>query len=466
MRTKAKTANQTIISIVIGTISVIVSLILVIANLLSKSWSTMSMISVGGYVLLLLGLLFTYIVMFHRELIESKNKSLLFVTVYIIVLVLMVFMADSVPFYLIPIPIAGMLIAVLIDIKLGIIMNLVLSIIGCLIMTLNIEFALFYIISGSFSCLLITKAKQRQNMIYIALYLIGINVLTVLVYNLYYAKTLLYLDFLYAGISAVIAVIITIGSLPLWETIFDVVTPLKLLELSNSNQKLLKRLLLEAPGSYHHSQMVANLAETAAIDIGADALLTRTGALYHDIGKLRNPGYFVENQNGENPHDDIAPEASANIIINHVKDGVKIATEYRLPKSIINIIREHHGDALVQYFYYKAKQQSEGEVDEQDFRYAGPKPQSNEAAIVMLADCVEAYVRSLPEKDRTLDRIEQIVTEMIESRLDEGQLDECDLKIKELKGLKTSFIKVYKGLYHERIQYPGNTVDGDENDDH
>jgi putative nucleotidyltransferase with HDIG domain len=323
---------------------------------------------------------------------------------------------------------------------------------------LSIEYILFFIISGSVGTFLITTAKERQKIFYVALYMIFVNAFLVVLISLVTSRTSFDFDIyvmINAVVNAALSVIITTGSMPLWETVFDVMTSYKLLELTNSNQKLLQRLMIEAPGTYHHSQMVANLAETATADIGGNALLARTGALYHDIGKLKNPEYFTENQNGTNPHDELSPDSSAKIIIAHVSDGVAMAKESNLPKSVVDIIAQHQGDTTVRYFYYQAKEHSDGfEIDEKLFKYAGPKPGSNEAAIVMLADCVEAYVRALNESDRTMTVIDNVIKEIINGKLADNQLEACELKISELTIIAKAFRKVYNGMYHERVKYP------------
>lgn len=259
----------------------------------------------------------------------------------------------------------------------------------------------------------------------------------------------------YLGIAnGVLSTVITTGFLPFFENIFRVTTPIKLLELSNPNQPLLRRLLLEAPGTYHHSIIVGNLAEAAAEVIGADSLLVRVAAYYHDVGKTKRPYFFVENQlMQDNPHDKLAPTLSTLIITSHIKDGVDMASRSGLPESVINIIREHHGTTLVPYFYHKATESAKEElVDEKEFRYVGPKPQTTESAIVMLADSVEAAVRSLSRP--TPGRIEGLIRKIIKERLQDGQFDECDLTLKDLDAVANAFVRVLSGIYHPRIEYP------------
>ncbi|MCT4544075.1 MAG: HDIG domain-containing protein [Vallitalea sp.] len=457
MPTKKKGSKVNLLTIFIAIITGLATIISVLVALNSNN--TYKNIGIAGFIVLLFVLLYIYIYYYNRTFFKYKNKTLLYTCIYIIVMVPVVFM-NKLPYLLIPIPIAGMLIAMMIDNRLGIITNLVLTIVGLLVSGNGIEFFIFYVISGSLACLVISQAKKRNKIVFISAFLVIINVILVLLINLYKYGSLTNLqltDIFYGILNSIFSVIITIGSLPLWETLFDVATPVKLLELTNSDHKLMQRLLIEAPGTYHHSQMVSNLAQTAANDIGCNALLAKTGALYHDIGKLKNPIYFTENQNGVNPHDDLDPISSAKIIINHVDYGVKLATENHLPKPIRSIIKQHHGNTLVKYFYHEAKENSDGfVVDENEFKYNGPKPQTNEAAIIMLADCVEAYVRALPESKRTLTNIEVCIDEIINNKFQEGQLNECNLKIKELPIIGYSFMKVYNGLYHERVEYPND----------
>lgn len=255
-------------------------------------------------------------------------------------------------------------------------------------------------------------------------------------------------------LSGLLSAVLTIGFLSLFETVFDILSPLRLLELSNPNHPLLRRLLVEAPGTYHHSVMVANLAESAAEAIGADGLLARVGAYYHDIGKVKRPQFFIENQmQMGNPHDKISPHLSKTIILAHPKDGVELLAEHRIPKPIRDIAAQHHGTTLLKYFYHKAKElNGENQVLEEDFRYPGPKPQFKEAAIVGIADCIEASVRSLSRP--TPGRIEALVRKVIRERLEDGQFNECDLTLKELETIGNSICETLKGIFHARIEYP------------
>ena len=240
---------------------------------------------------------------------------------------------------------------------------------------------------------------------------------------------------------------------PVLETLFRLPTPSKLLELANPNQPLLRRLLIEAPGTYHHSIIVANLAEAAAEKIHANPYLARTAAYYHDIGKLKRPGYFKENQMGENPHDHTDPYVSAAILTSHTRDGVLLAQKYHIAPEIQDIIAQHHGDTPVMFFYHKALQLSNGSaIDINDFRYTGPRPKTKEAAIVMLADTIEAAVRSMP--DPTPRAIDNFIERLVRGKLEDGQLSDCMLSFRDIDGICEAFSSVLKGVFHERIEYP------------
>lgn len=256
----------------------------------------------------------------------------------------------------------------------------------------------------------------------------------------------------YALANGFLAAVVTIGVLPFLEQLFGLVTPIKLLELANPAQPLLRRLQLEAPGTYHHSIMVGNLAEAAAEAIGADALLVRVGCYYHDIGKLRRPVFFVENQIGiENPHERMAPSLSALTVSSHVRDGLELAKEYALPQAVADFIPQHHGTALLTYFFHQALEKGES-FDEMAFRYDGPKPQTSETAIVMLADAVEAAVRSLNRP--TPDRLEEVVRRLIREKLEDRQLDECGLTFRDLDRIALAFVRILGGVLHPRLEYP------------
>ncbi len=253
--------------------------------------------------------------------------------------------------------------------------------------------------------------------------------------------------------GAIIASLLSMGFQPLFEAVFNLATPSKLMELANPNQPLLRRLLIEAPGTYHHSIIVANLSEAAAEAIGANPLLARVGSYFHDVGKLKRPLYFKENQMGENPHDRTDPYVSSAIVTAHARDGLQMAKKYRLPMEIEKIIMEHHGDTPVMYFYHKALQSAGGNpVDIKDFRYDGTRPTMKESAIVMLADTIEAAVRSMP--DPTPQSIEAFIEQLVRGKLEDGQLSDSPLTLRDIDKICEAFTTVLIGVFHERIEYP------------
>ncbi len=258
-----------------------------------------------------------------------------------------------------------------------------------------------------------------------------------------------------ALISGVASGVLAFGAIVMLGHLFRITTVFELRELADPNHPLLRQLLLRTPGTYHHSLLVANLAERAAEVIGADPLVARVGSYYHDIGKMRNPLAFIENQTGTNPHDELDPAVSASIVSAHVRDGLALADRYRLPPQIREIIPGHHGTSLIRYFYQLAQQRGLA-VDESSFRHPGPKPRSKEAGIVMLADGTEAAVRSLAEK--TPERIGEMVERIVGEKLTDGQLDDCDLTLRDVQRVKEAFRELLAGVYHERIPYPEDRI--------
>lgn len=258
-------------------------------------------------------------------------------------------------------------------------------------------------------------------------------------------------NIIYSVLSGVLTGVFSLGLLPYFENSFNILTNMKLLELSNFSNKLLKELLLIAPGTFHHSIMVGALSEAGAEAIGANAILCRVASYYHDIGKMKRPKYFVENQQGiTNPHNNLKPQISALIITSHRKDGYILGKQYGLPKEILDIILEHHGTTLVQYFYYKALE-SGADILEKDFRYAGPRPRSKESGVIMLADTIEAAVRAT--SDKRMESIEKLVRYLIKSKVEDGQLNDCGMTFEEIEKVTQSFLNILKGIYHERIKY-------------
>ena len=356
--------------------------------------------------------------------------------------------------FLVPVGLAGLLVTLLVDPRVALIMSIMLSVLVSVLYGLDGRVFVVALAGGISAVYSVSKVSQRSDLTRSGFIVGGIGFVTMVTLGLL-RSDMFVIQYSFLGVlNGIVSAVGTIGLLPYLETLFTITSSIRLLELSNPNHPLLRKLLMEAPGSYHHSILVGNLAEAAAEAIDADPLLVRVGAQYHDIGKTKRPYFFVENQfGGENPHDKISPTLSTLIIISHVKDGVELAKEYQLPPVIIDFIKEHHGTDLVKYFYQKALENAQGEpVDEQDFRYPGPKPQSKETAVVMLADGVEAAVRSLSRS--TPGRIEGLVRRLIKDRLESGQLDESNLTLRDLDKIADAFVRVLTGIFHKRVEYP------------
>lgn len=365
--------------------------------------------------------------------------------------------------YLVPVAAASMLLAILLDTKLALLVVAILSGFVGIVTGNELRFALFGFVSGTVAIYSVSKLSQRSDLAKAGLvYISSVNVLAILSVELVTRgvnTTALAVGALVGLLNGIFSAVLTIGVLPYLESAFGITSAVKLLELANPGQPLLKKLLMEAPGTYHHSIIVGNLAEAAADAVGGDSLLVRVGSYYHDIGKLRRPYFFIENQlSGENPHDKLNPNLSTLIITSHTKDGVDMAREHKIPKPIVDIIEQHHGTSLVSFFFYSAldKEKNERGITEEDFRYEGPKPQSKEAALVMMADSVEAAVRSLQKP--TPGRIEGLVRRVIKDKLQDGQLDECDLTFRDLDIIATAFVRVLSGIFHSRVEYPETVI--------
>jgi cyclic-di-AMP phosphodiesterase PgpH len=320
-----------------------------------------------------------------------------------------------------------------------------------------------YVLAGGVASLLaITSAERLNAFVRVFAALAASNVLVVTAFSLLDQRDAAAIAQLggMGLVNAALSVILAVGSFAILGNLFGIMTVFQLLELANPSNRLLRRLLLETPGTYHHSVMVGNLAERAAETIGADPLLARVAAYYHDIGKMKNPLAFIENQAGaHNIHDDLTAETSARIISGHIRDGIDLGYEHNLPVQVIGFIPQHHGTSVMSYFHGKALREVGGREDlvaEATFRYPGPKPQSREAAILMLADGVEASVRALDDKDEA--SIRAMVDRIVDGRLEDGQLDDAELTLKNIAQIKEAFVAQLLGMYHSRIKYPDNVV--------
>ena len=355
--------------------------------------------------------------------------------------------------YLIPVAMGTMLITILLDVRLGLVIDIILAIfVG--MYTENSAFAVVALIGGLTGSLGVATLGQRSDISRTALSISAVNACLIIGLGMIQSQSpdVIIFGVIFGVFNGLISSIFTMGVLPYLENIFGITTSIKLLELANPSQPLLKKLMTEAPGTYHHCIMVGNLGEAAAEAIGANGLEVRLGAYYHDIGKLKRPYFFAENQfSGNNPHNNMTPQLSTLIITSHVKDGIEMAKEAKLPPIIIQMIAQHHGDSLVSFFYSKAKE-TDPQAKERDYRYEQPKPQTKEAAILMMADTVEAAVRS--KKNATPGQIEGFIRTLIKGKLNDGQFDECELTFRDLELIAEAFARVINGIYHKRIEYP------------
>ncbi|MFU0825389.1 HD family phosphohydrolase [Clostridium sp.] len=413
-------------------------------------------LNIAALVLLVMFLQWFYIYKYYKEIYNDYSKLILLNILTCISILLGRTISIISPF-LIPLACIPMLITLLINYKISIASSIINCILLSAVSQFNIEITLLAILNSILGAVVLKRIQQRNDILYASLFIGVMN--TILTFTVGFLLSNNVIEVLkrsgYSFIGSIMAAILTIGFLPFFESTFDIVTNIKLLELSNPNHPVQKKLLLEAPGTYHHSVLVANLAEVAAEQVGGNPVLARVAAYYHDIGKIKRPMFFKENQVGrDNPHNKINPNLSTLIITSHVKDGIEIAKEYKLPKVIRDAIEQHHGTSLVKYFYVTAKNNSERpeEIKEEDFKYSGPKPNSKENAILMLADGVEAAVRSISEP--TKGKVQEMVNNIIKARLNEGQLDNCDLTLKDLDKIRAAFLKALSGIYHQRIEYP------------
>lgn len=403
-----------------------------------------------------------YLYKYYRYIFDDYGKLVLISILNCIALLLARTISLISP-YLIPLACIPMLLNLLINYKISITISIINTLLISGIVDFNIEITLLAVLNAVLGAMILRKMQARNDILYSSLYISIINVIVTFSIGVLLSNNLLGVlqRSLLSGVGGLITAVLTIGLLPFFESTFDIVTIIKLLELSNSNHPLLKKLLLEAPGTYHHSILVANLAEVAAEEVGGNPVLARVGAYYHDIGKIKRPYFFKENQmGGDNPHNKISPNMSTAIITSHVRDGIELAKEAKIPKVIQDIIEQHHGNSLVKYFYLTMKNSSSSpeEINEENFRYNGTIPKSKEAGIIMLADSVEAAVRSI--NDPTKIKIEEMVNNIVKDRLSDGQLDDCDLTLRDIEKIRKAFLKALTGIYHQRIEYPSDKNEG------
>lgn len=420
------------------------------------------------FVLIAMGLLLI-ITRRSQETEQKKTTALLVLAAVITISLTFMKLLDAVSgnfdveiAFLFPTALAGMIVRMLINERTAIFVTILTAAsAGIMLQTgyspiLQMETVLYILFGGLAGVYLIERDDRRARLLQTSLFVAIANSLFIGFYLLIsqsqYDMAEVGYYFAAAVISGLLSGALTIGLLPFFEWAFGLISPMRLIELANPNHPLLKKILTETPGTYHHSVMVANLADASCEAIGANGLLARVGCYYHDIGKTKRPQYFIENQvNIANPHDSLPPQKSRDIILAHGAQGAEMLRKHKMPKEIVDIADQHHGTSLLKYFYFKEKENNP-DVREEDYRYAGPKPQTRENAIIMAADSIEAAVRSM--KEPTSEKIKKLVNLIIEDKLKDGQFDECDLTMKELKTIKNVMCETLNGIFHTRIEYP------------
>jgi putative nucleotidyltransferase with HDIG domain len=440
-----------------------------LVGLLSESANMRPYLGLGLLTVLLLSFLSSYFSFSGLTIATSNTKLLMYVMIFILNTFVMKFISigQTLDFvgigFLAPVAFSTMLMTMLLHQRIAIFSSFIFGIIAAVLLNgdssthMDFTYGLVTMFSSAAGAFFLGKASRKTKILQAGFVVSFVTVIAIFTMTMLKNIPIGWIELskllLYGTSSGLIASVLTIGLMPFFEAAFNILSPMKLIELSNPNQPLLRKVLIEAPGTYHHSVMVANLAEAATEAVGGNGLLARVGAYYHDVGKTKRPHFFIENQmNMGNPHDKIAPQLSKTIITAHARDGAQMLKEYGLPKAIQDIAEQHHGTTLLKYFYHKAKQESESEIVESDFRYPGPKAQFKVAAIVGIADCVEAAVRSLSKPSP--ERIENMVRNIIRDRLEDGQFNECDLTLKELDQIARAICETLHGIFHSRIEYP------------
>ncbi|MFC1595749.1 HD family phosphohydrolase [Candidatus Margulisiibacteriota bacterium] len=425
-------------------------------NLYGLKVDVLTLISIIIVCLLLFWSCLFGVFLLKKELIRDNGKLILLSTIFIVITIL-ARLLEPVSDYLVPVPMAALLISVLMGPLVSLIAIAHLSILAGVLFHLDFSVFLVLFCSSIISIYTVRNATQRTTITKTGLEISLVNVVLITLLGLikHEAMSLIALNCFWGIINGIGSSILSQGLLPLLENMFKIVTTMRLVELANPGHPLLKKLMVEAPGTYQHSLMVANLAEAATEAIHGNGLLCRVACYYHDIGKLRRPSFFIENQRWSgNPHDKLDPKLSALIITAHPKDGVALLKEYKMPEFLYDSTMQHHGTGLVAYFYRQMISQKEENFDEEQFRYEGPCPQAKETAVLMLADAVEAAVRTLEKPSPT--KLENIISKLIKEKFDDGQLEEAPLTMHDITMIKNTFINVLSNALHKRIEYPEN----------
>ena len=423
---------------------------------------------IGRIILLsvVVSLFFTFLIIYRAGIFRDWKMIILITLVFFLQIGLAHIIVIRLEWseYLIPVTVGAMALTILFDARIGFMATVVIAILMGLMMGQNIDFVIISLFTSTIAVYNIRELRKRSQLFTTMFALMGSSIIVVIALGLFKEHTWgnMFFDLQLLALNSFLAPIITYGLIGLLEMAFEITTDLTLIELLDYDHPLLKRAQQETNGTFNHSVVVGNLAEACAGAIGAHSLLCRVGAYYHDIGKMVKPDYFIENQYaGENKHYTLKPTMSARIIRNHVNDGLKLANEYGLPKIVSDFIPMHHGNTRVEYFYRKAIEEAKGDrskIDESQFRYPGPKPNTKETGILMICEAVEAAVRSINNPD--IMKIEAMIDKIIKQRIDDSQLDECPLTLDELKKIKgtmdgnTGMLPVLRGIYHIRIEYP------------
>ncbi|ARK29330.1 HD family phosphohydrolase [Halalkalibacter krulwichiae] len=440
-----------------------------VVGLLDDSFNVFPYIGLAILIGLIISMLSYYLNEAQTSVQKNNSHLLMFTIIFILTVIIMKITSlleglevQGVGF-VVPVSIGAMLITVLIHTRVALFTSIMFAVIGSIVFnnetvgTFHFSYG-FYILFSSFAgAYFLSKSNRLSRILRAGLFISFVNMIAVL--SLLFMRMVqigwveIGMHMAFAFLSGFIAAVLTIGLLPFFEAGFGILSTSRLIELSSPNHPLLRKILVEAPGTYHHSVVVGNLSEAACESIGENGLLARVGSYYHDLGKTKRPHFFIENQmKMENPHDKISPQLSRTIIIAHPYDGADLLREYKMPKEIIDIAEQHHGTTLLKYFYHKANKESEQEIPESQFRYPGPKAQTKVSAIVGIADSVEAAVRTIQKP--TPDKIETLVRKIIQDKLEDGQFDESDLTLKELDQVAVSICETLKGTFHQRIEYP------------
>lgn len=446
-------------------------------NAMSESqnlFSVRTILSSIMFALMVIGFFYVYLLRFHKEIIQTTKKLSLFVVILLLMLILSkvcewFLLLDNYRFmeffrYPIFVPFATILLAILLDSVIALVTSLVLTVIMGITLSFDHSLFLFMNMITSITAAFVSRSLKKRREIFGVVGKIWLCALLVIIAFNLDQKNLFTMTTIYDGISSFVClfVIALLGLilLPIFESLFNIMTGITLMEYMDPTNPLLKRLSMEAPGTYQHSLSIGHISEYVATAIGCDGLFCRVTTLYHDIGKLNNPHYYTENQHAVasqqfNIHQLLTPIESSYIIKSHIQDGIILAEKYKLPKPFLDIIREHHGTTRIEYFYQMLLSEMQGDksqIDENVFRYPGPKPQTKESAIIMLADAVEATSRTLD--DGSKESIEKMVSSIINARVEDGQFDECPLTFEELYIIRKKLVDILQANFHLRIKYP------------